>query len=135
MEPHITSTSQSVSIFLPAQDGIRSRGVASADLYLPRADEQCWWINRVLVTNEADRGKGIGGMLLDCLLTEAIKQGARVIIVTPGGYGSDPKKQRRFYEAHDFFKVGEGFNEHWVWNPDPVACQKLAARTADKTQT
>lgn len=131
MQPHITTTPNHVSIYLPTQDGTRSRGVASADLYHPRADELCWWISRVLVTDEADRGKGIGGVLLDLMLAEVVKQGGRVVIVGPGGYGADPKRQRQFYEAHDFAKVGEGSDVHWAWNADLPSCRKLAARAAE----
>jgi len=70
-------------------------------------------------------------MVLDHLLAEIVKAGGRVVIVTPGGYGADPEKQIHFYESHDFFKVGSGYEAHWAWNPDPVVCQNLAVRAAD----
>ena len=70
-------------------------------------------------------------MVLDQLLAEIVKAGGRLVIVTPGGYGADPKKQIAFYEAHDFFKVGKGFEAHWAWNPDPVAAQNLLVRAAE----
>jgi len=127
----IISTPENISITVTDDAGIRSIATASANPhFLHHAEERCWWISRVLVTDQAQRGKGYGGMVLDHLLAEIIKAGGRVVIVTPGGYGADPDRQIAFYEAHDFFKVGEGFEVHWAWNPDPVACQNLAVRAA-----
>ena len=132
MTPMIVSTPQDISITLMGESKIRSIATASANPHPGRdPEERCWWISRVLVTDNANRGKGFGGMVLDYLLTEIVKAGGRLVIVTPGGYGADPVKQQRFYEAHDFFKVGEDFTAHWVWNPDPVAAQNLAVRAAD----
>ena len=85
-------------------------GTASANRYRPIPG--AWWISRVLVS-AASRGKGWGGKILEHLCNEARGQGAKSMVVTPGGYGQDEAQQRRFYEAHEFVKVGEGFDMYW----------------------
>jgi GNAT superfamily N-acetyltransferase len=132
MRPRITSTPENIDITVVDDVGRRSIATASANPhFLHHPEERCWWISRVLVSDQAQRGKGYGGMVLDHLLAEIVKAGGRVVIVTPGGYGADPARQVHFYESHDFFKVGEGYAVHWAWNPDPVACQNLAVRAAE----
>lgn len=130
MNPVITSTPENINIML-VDDGYLSRGTASANLH-PLKDHaaRCWWISRVLISREENRGHGWGGMLLDTLIVEIIKQDGAAIIVTPGGYGADPKKQIAFYEAHDFFKVGEGVEAHWVWTRGEETARNLAVRAA-----
>lgn len=109
----------------------RSLGTASADLHpLKPTSAKCWWINRVLVTHETQRGQGLGGRLLDTLLLEIVKQQGRTVIVTPGGYGGDPDLQIRFYENHDFIKTGEGATTHWQWVAEPNPLSNLGLRLA-----
>jgi GNAT superfamily N-acetyltransferase len=112
---HLTSTSQTVTVMLLDDSQRRSRGIASAD-WMVYADEAVWYVNRVLVTHEKDRGQGIGGMLLDRLLAEVCAQQDGPVIVTPGGYGADPDRQERFYESHGFIRVEDERGKRWVWS-------------------
>lgn len=113
-EPHITSTPNNIDITF-IDEGF-PRCTASANTHFSEDHENCWWVSRVLVSRDEDRGKGYGGRALDILLREIEKQGGKAVIVTPGGYGADPKKQIRFYEAHGFVKVGDTeYNQYWLW--------------------
>lgn len=76
---------------------------ASADEVAPGR----WWICRVLVQRE-HRGQGLGTKLLRALVEECSKQGAKRIEVAPGGYDSDPKRQRAFYLKAGFEPEGDG---------------------------
>ena len=72
-----------------------------------RGGEPVWWVNRVLVQPPNARGQGIGGTLLDALIEACVDQDVLAgrpteILVTPGGYGADPRKQVAFYKAHGF---------------------------------
>lgn len=109
-----------------------SLGTASANVHpLKATADKCWWVSRVLVTSEAERGQGLGGMMLDQLIVEITKQDGQSIIVTPGGYGADPIRQQRFYEAHDFIKTGEGATAHWLWTRSEETARNLAVRAAE----
>jgi len=70
--------------------------------YIP--GEDYWFINRVLVKPENERGKGIGSELLQLLIKEIKKHGGKKIIVTPGGYDNKTKKQFNFYRKNGFKK-------------------------------
>jgi hypothetical protein len=131
MTPHITSTPEHVTIMVLNETKSRSLGTASANLHpLKAQSDKCWWVSRVLVTSDEDRGRGWGGMMLDQLIVEIVKQDGQSIIVTPGGYGADPLRQQRFYEAHDFIKTGEGVTAHWVWTRSEETARNLAVRAA-----
>jgi L-amino acid N-acyltransferase YncA len=131
MTPHITSNPDHVTIMVLNERKSRSLGTASANVHpLKGPNEKCWWISRVLVTSDEDRGKGWGGMMLDTLIVEITKQGGLAIIVTPGGYNADPKKQKRFYEQHDFVKTGKEPTAHWLWTRSEETARNLAVRAA-----
>lgn len=85
----------SVSVFEEHPDDLRP-SVASAD----RIDD-VWWISRVLVQPN-QRGRGVGTKLLKALIEECRKQGGREMQVSPGGYNSDPIRQRAFYVRAGF---------------------------------
>jgi GNAT superfamily N-acetyltransferase len=92
--------------------GHRSIGTASADqVYAGR-----WWISRCLV-DEAHRGRGLGGYLVNLLKEEARRQPGFVRIeVAPGGYNSNPKRVKAFYVRCGF--VPEVDNEGlFIWEP------------------
>lgn len=68
-----------------------------------------WYLNRVIV-RPGDRGKGIGRGLVQ-RLQEALRQRwaaenhpaeIRRLVVTPGGYGSDPADLEKFYASCGF---------------------------------
>lgn len=111
----INESSEGVSVTwwghgLDGATGFSYRGVAEAT---NMGDE--WQINRVLVQGEGTRGHGIGGHMLEALKEAVVRQGGQSLWVQPGGYGSDPASQNRFYEAHGFVGRGErGFE----WKPD-----------------
>jgi L-amino acid N-acyltransferase YncA len=129
MTLHTTSTPENINIVALNHDETSMLGTASANPHpLKSPDEKCWWISRVLVSQSSNRGRGIGGALLDRLLSEILAQGGRSVIVTPGGYNADPVRQVRFYEQHDFIRVGSGPTSHWTWNDSLTARQALAKR-------
>lgn len=93
---HVTVTPMSVSVmevFSPL-----SSAVASADLY---NQQGVWWISRVKVPDKL-QGVGVGSRLLKRLIEEVQKQGAKAIVVAPGGYNSDPDRQVQFYVRNGF---------------------------------
>ena len=48
------------------------------------------------------RSQGIGSQILQMLLNEIKKQNAKKVIVTPGGYNVDEKRQFNFYIKNGF---------------------------------
>lgn len=82
--------------------GFVERATVSADL----VDQ--WWINRVLVQPESNRGLGIGSHLLKMLKEEVKKQGGTKIVVAPGGYDQNKDRQVRFYKKHNFIEYEQG---------------------------
>jgi len=131
MTPHITSNPDNITVMVLNEEKSQSLGTASANVHpLKAAADKCWWVSRVLVTSDEDRGKGWGGMILDTLIVEITKQGGKSIIVTPGGYGADPKKQKRFYEQHDFVQTGVEPTAHWLWTRNEETARNLAVRAA-----
>lgn len=68
-----------------------------------------WYLNRIIV-NKAERGRGFGTALLNkvkeklCTLEDFSE-----LIVEPGGYDSDPERQRNFYVKNGFETSREGY--------------------------
>lgn len=84
--------------------GHRCVAIANADVV---GDH--WWIARVFVYERA-RGKGLGLRLLQDLLAVMRKQsGPDRVIVSPGGYGSDPDELAVFYQRCGFVDTREGY--------------------------
>jgi GNAT superfamily N-acetyltransferase len=123
---HSTNQHDYVGVML-LEEG-RSKGIAQTSLFCPI--DQIWYVNRVLVTMEGERGQGLGGMLLDRMISGVVDAHGKILMVEPGGYNADPKRQQRFYESHDFIKTpskgSSGF--HWRWISDPERLEKLASR-------
>jgi len=102
-EIQIISNEEVVEIFLPAKNSFNT-STASASFM-----GNHWFINRVLVNPQSDRGKGIGSKLLQVLIKEIKKQNNKKIIVTPGGYINNTKQQINFYVKNGFKKTGDCF--------------------------
>jgi len=68
-----------------------------------------WNINRVLVNPKILRGKGIGSKLLQELIEKIRNADGKKIIVWPGGYDDNKKKQVNFYIKNGFKKYKEGY--------------------------
>jgi predicted GNAT family N-acyltransferase len=67
-----------------------------------------WWISRVLVKKEQDRGNGLGSKFLQKLLYEIyLRDPDATVIVCPGGYVSDMERQISFYKKNDFVAVSD----------------------------
>ena len=85
-----------------------------------------WWVNRALVQGDPKiRSKGIGSTLLQTALGHVVAEGGTQAFVCPGGYGSDTRRQQRFYEQNGFVRKGDV----WVWaldsnKPPPVPLLK-----------
>lgn len=61
-----------------------------------------WWVARVLVQPDSARGKGLGGRLLEELKKAVVEMGGTSLLVTPGGYSNERRRQFKFYKAHGF---------------------------------
>lgn len=79
-------------------ENLGQRGTASAN----RLPDGSWWVSRVLVQPNTMTGRGIGGKLLELVKEEIKKQGGGTVVVCPGGYENDHKKQSNFYRRHGF---------------------------------
>ena len=78
-------------------------------------------MNRALVQGPNTRSQGLGSRLLQAALKVAADQGARRVLVTPGGYGEDPESQARFYVKNGFAVTEtEGLYE-WVKPADAAS--------------
>ncbi len=89
-------------------DGCVSEGVAEAS----KISNTDWFVNRVFIRNPLGRGRGLGSRLIKELQSLVASRGCKKLIVTPGGYNSDPEKQINFYRKNGF----EG-KEELVWMP------------------
>lgn len=65
-----------------------------------------WMLNRLLVPASM-RGQGVGGAVINALVRELKAIDVRLILVTPGGYDSDPERVVKFYKAHGFVDVAD----------------------------
>lgn len=101
----ISDTDVSVGLILDA------RWLANACASIFYGEPDNWYVNRVIVPKDF-RGHGVGGKLLERLKQEVALKGGKKLIVEPGGYAQDLKRQRHFYEKHGFQRV----EDHWVWS-------------------
>lgn len=94
----LNSTNESISAsYKNEQFGL---SVASAD----KIGENQWYISRVMVI-EKHRGRGIGSLLLNKIITEIkTKESIGEIVVFPGGYDTNPEEQMNFYIKNGFVK-------------------------------
>ena len=89
----ISNCESSISImFYVVKRSIATASVSIMDWY----KESAWYINRVFV-NDKLRGVGLGTRLVAILKEETIKRNGKVLVVEPGGYGSNPKNLKNFY--------------------------------------
>lgn len=94
----LTTTPNYVSVWAKLPTGVPA--VAQADgVFMGVVGD--WWISRVMVPS-AFRGEGLGSRMLGLLLggiQEVHREDKlfRGVVVTPGGYGVDPRRQRAFY--------------------------------------
>lgn len=85
-------------LWRPGQ-GLRPRGVVEASHFL---EEGFWYVNRALVEPETARDQGHGTRMLQRLLDTIRRSGPARVVVDPGGYGSNTRRQRRFYRKAGF---------------------------------
>jgi len=95
-------TEEWIAVPTPTNVDVTLVGKATASANLMASGK--WWISRVLV-NEGHRGQGFGGRILEHLCNEVQGQGGTVIIVCPGGYGSNLADLVRFYKRHGFVET------------------------------
>lgn len=85
-----------------------SVGCTSADLQEEVLGEGVWWLARLKI-EPAHQGNKLGGQLLERLKEEVgKKEGFKLLVVDPGGYGSDLGRLHKFYESHGFVKDHRG---------------------------
>jgi GNAT superfamily N-acetyltransferase len=92
----VTKTPDYCSAYTYTADQVL-RAVAEASLV-----GDSWWVSRVLVQPSSARGKGLGGQLLEELKKAVAEMGGTRLLVTPGGYSNEWKRQHKFYRAHGF---------------------------------
>lgn len=85
---------------------------ASSDLIQPELRRH--WLNRVFV-NEGSRGQGLGTIVLSALKVKLRDEGVRGLVVCPGGYGSDPQRQRNFYEKNGFVRCEDILGRYYLF--------------------
>jgi hypothetical protein len=75
-----------------------------------------WWLARVNINNPAAHGLGVGTKMLT-LMKEALvtRPGFKEILVAPGGYGSDEKRQWDFYVKNGFKPFEK---DGLLWKPE-----------------
>lgn len=83
------------------------RGVAEASFVLHPDQGALWYVNRVLV--QGTRSRGVGGRLLEMLKSSVAAQAGTVMVVEPGGYGSDLGRLEKFYGSHGFVREPQGW--------------------------
>jgi len=98
MEIKMVVTPEHMSASMLDETG-RHLSVASVDWH---SWEGRWWVSRVSVKPESQRGKGVGRRLVEALQEEATKMGRPCMLVAPGGYGSDPQSLQKFYGSLGF---------------------------------
>lgn len=100
---------------------VSERGLAVADSNALIEGE--WWLTRVRVPDEFC-GQGIGTLLVQRLQEElaAVKEFTS-LRVSPGGYNSDIKRQRKFYESCGFMK-DPWRDDVYVWKPGVVSAKQ-----------
>lgn len=91
-----------------------ANGVVSADLVNGR-----WWLSRAILKPANLRNKGIGSMMVDFLKEGILLSDTKVVIVSPGGYGEDIRKQINFYKKNGFTTVENGMEGPYLeWRHD-----------------
>jgi len=93
----VTSSGMSVSI---THKGFRIRAVAEATAFYDTPGS--WYLNRVLVQDQKQRGQGLGSRMVRRLQEALVQQGCTRLIVEPGGYGSNIRDLFRFYRKLGF---------------------------------
>lgn len=95
-----------------------------------------WFVNRVWVYPEG-RSSGLGTTALQELKLLIQSECTKTwwlptrMVVTPGGYGSDPQDLHRFYIKNHFNQIREGFYEFMITLDEKV----LNERATRQTQT
>lgn len=118
-----------VSISMNCMLGKGEGAIASAD----RLSQRQWLVSRVFVP-EFYRSKGVGSLLLTKLKEELAKvHQFRRVMVSPGGYGSDPERLHRFYTRNGFNKQGE--ENIYVWGYRAIARTRTDIATGDGAQS
>lgn len=91
-------------------DGHFPYGIANADLNWPELGR--WWLARVSINREQFRSAGIGTELVRRIQSAlAERTDFKELLVAPGGYGSDEKKQWNFYVKNGFVP----FEDALIW--------------------
>lgn len=85
---------------------ISSKAVSSIAVAEASEIDGVWIIARVYVRPK-HRLKGFGSAVLKELKKKIRETDGKQIWVTPGGYGYEPKLQKRFYRKHGFRKQKE----------------------------
>lgn len=102
---NINKTPEHCSVFF-WKDDFSLKATASADFV-----SSFWWIGRVLVDPPKARGNGVGGYILEELKRAVKEMGGTSLLVSPGGYAVDPKRQFKFYLSHGFIYRSEDLLE------------------------
>ena len=114
----VTSTHQHVSVMW-IEDSV-SYGIAEASnlnatwTWYNQLQPDCseWYLNRLKVD---PKGQGHGSELLKKLLEAlTLREDFDILLLEPGGYGSDVDRLIKFYERHGFVLNEE--RDVWIWS-------------------
>lgn len=109
----VFDSGQNVTVTITDVSTGENIAVANAD-FLPH--KQYWWLARVFV-KERYRGSGLGTLLLLRLQAVIKKKPVDVVVVSPGGYGSDIDSLIQFYKKSEFRLIREDL---MLWSPRDV---------------
>lgn len=109
----VFDSGQNVTVTITDVSTGKNIAVVNAD-FLPH--NQYWWLARVFV-KERYRGSGLGTLLLLRLQAVIKKKPVDVVVVSPGGYGSDIDSLIQFYKKNEFRLIREDF---MLWSPRDV---------------
>lgn len=113
----IVCTDANCSAMIVDDNGIRAKAIAELNAL---ENPLKWWVARVLVSDPADRGKGLGSLVLQAALKAVLvpTSGMAHVIVAPGGYENGHERQRRFYKKNGFCMVDDRGLMGWRCSPE-----------------
>ncbi|MGK5443625.1 ribosomal protein S18-alanine N-acetyltransferase [Micromonospora sp. URMC 105] len=87
------------------------------------------WVQNIAVRRDAQR-RGVGRMLLEELLTEAARQGARTVLLE---VAADNAPAQKLYARYGFEPIGVRRGYYQPSNTDALVMRRVAAPTEDGT--
>lgn len=102
IEINLAETSDHISTFFIKSD------FESGTISVEKIKDGEWWVSRAKVTPEKLTGQGYGTRMMDEIKKAAVRQGCKKMVVCPGGYKNDKKRQINFYVKNGFVEIKKG---------------------------